>query len=103
MSLDLLKEMLEDADLFGFIREGAYATSYDDCAEDIFSHLSKDLSIEQINNIIWDVFYHRFCVCVVGGTGESFVLDKAQAATILGSPDRYKDLAFNIRHSIIGL
>lgn len=103
MSLDLLQEILEDADLFGFIREGAYATSYDICAEQIFKSLSKDLSIDQITSVIWEVFYQQFCVCEVAVSKEPFILDRSQATVILGTPDRYKDLAFNIRHSIIGL
>lgn len=103
MDIQILQEILEDADVFGYEDAGAYADVYDPCAKLILKSLSKDLSIDQIQNIIWESFYQEFCVCTIGNTDEPWVLDRDQAKMILGSPDRYKDLAFNIRHTVIGL
>ena len=93
--------MLEDADLFGFIRAGAYADTYDQAAEIIFPKLSKDLSISQIQNIVWEAFYQDFCVCTVGGAKDPWILDKDSAGSIIGSPERFKGIALNVRHDIL--
>lgn len=99
--LDLLKEMLEDADLFGFIRASSFVDCYDYIAEDIFPRLSKDLSISQLQNIIWDAFYRDLCVCEIGISKEPWILDRDQAVVILGPPDRFKGVALNIRHQFL--
>lgn len=93
--------MLEDADLFGLIKAGAYADAYDRIAIESYSKLSKDLSISQIQQILWDAFYIDFCFCVIGGTKEPWLLDKDQAVFIIGHPDRFRGVALNIRHSIL--
>lgn len=101
VSLQILKEMLEDADLFGYISAGAYADVYDNAAVLIFPKLSKDLSLSQIQHIIWDAFYLEFCTGVIGGTKEPWMLDSAQAMITIGSPGQFKGLALNIRHDIL--
>lgn len=100
-SLDILKEMLEDADLFGMTRAESYVDVYDNAAEIIFPLLLKDLSIAQIQAIIWEAFYRDFCCCTIGGTKESWVLGREQARFIIGHPDRFKALAVKIRREII--
>lgn len=103
MNILLLKELLEDADVLNFIKNDALPTEYDGCAEIMFRSLSKDLSIEQIQNIIWNAFYEQFCVGTIGTTEEEFALDKDQSISIIGSPERYKKLAMEIRTKIIGI
>lgn len=103
MSLQILKEMLEDADLFGYIRAGAYATEHDRIAELIFPKLSEDLSLSQIQDIVWDSFYLELCQCTIGNETELWVLDRDQARVIIGDPERFKGIALNIRHHILGL
>jgi hypothetical protein len=103
MSLQILKEMLEDADLFGMIRAGADADVYDRVCVLAFPRFMKDLSIDQIQLILWEAFYEDFCKCSIGSTDEPWALDKKQASPIIGSPERFKGLAMNIRHDIIGL
>lgn len=103
VSLDILQEMLEDADVYGYIHAGAYADVYDSAAKRMLPKFSKDLSVSQIQCIIWDSFYEEFCIGTVGGTKEPWALDKNQAVFAIGNPEQFKNLAFNIRHSIIGL
>lgn len=94
MSLDKIKEILKDADFFGYIRAGADTSVYDQCAEPIFSKSFKDISIEQLQRIMWDSFYQAFC---------SDVLDKDQARYIIGEPERFKGISLNIRYIVFGL
>lgn len=97
MTVQIIREILEDFDLFLFIQHGAYADIYDHQAELISQRISKDLSVSQIEKIIWQVFYEEFCNCTVGGTDIPWTLDKDQARIILGDPDRYESLAYTIR------
>lgn len=103
MDIQILKELLEDFDCYGFIKAGSYADTYDNVAVSIFPKLSKDLSIVQLEAIIWDAFYEHCCVCTVGVSKEPFIIDKSQAMFILGSPERFKTLAYSIRQDIIGI
>jgi hypothetical protein len=103
MSIEILKEILQDADVFGFIGAGAYADAYDREAQFILDYLSKDLSIEQIQNIIWHAFYQECCICQNSLTNEPWMLDTNQAMFIIGDPERFKDLAYMIRHSVLSL
>ena len=101
--LEELTELFEEADILFMISGGAYVSVYDTCCEQIIKQLSKDLSIEQIQSIIWNAFFDEFCKCEVAASKAKFVLDKNAATAILGTPERYRDIAFNIRHTIIGL
>ena len=103
MSLQILKEMLEDADLFGMIKAGSDAAIYDKVAMRVFPLLMKDLTISQIEGLLWDGFYEDFCVCTTDDKNVPWVLDKRQASSIIGHPSRFKGLALNIRQDIIGL
>jgi len=87
----VVRELLEDADIFGYIRSGALATIYDQQASIINAHLSDDLSIDQISKVIWNAFYSELCVC------EGFTLDKKEAVAILGEPIRFQSIARDIR------
>ena len=97
MSSEKIKEILKDADFFGYIRAGADTNVYDQCAELILSNIFKDISIDQLQQIVWGsfckVFYEPF----------SPTLDKAQAKHILGEPERFKGIALNIRYIVFGL
>jgi hypothetical protein len=94
---DLIRDLLEDTDPFGYISAGSFCTIYDKHAELIAAKLSKDLSIVQIENVIWDVFYQELCICSVPGSEEPWVLDKEHAAAIIGQPSRFMALATTIR------
>lgn len=97
---DLIKDMFEDFDLFGVIKAGAYADAYDSIAKGVSEKLSKDLSVSQIQNLIWESFYQNYCICTIGNTKEPWVLDKEHAVLILGSPSRFENLATTIRQLI---
>jgi hypothetical protein len=94
----LIRELLEDADLLDMIRAGAYATIYDSVADYITKYMSEDLSIDQIQNIIWWGLYEEFCVCENVMTKTEWTLDENQAMFILGSPSRFKSIATGIRN-----
>lgn len=101
MSLEILKEILEDADIFSFISAGAYADVYDNEAQFISDHLSEDLSIDQIQNVIWYAFYQECCVCNNVLTGEPWELDTDQAMFVIGDPVNFKSLAITIRQLVL--
>jgi|ERR1017187_4515807 hypothetical protein len=87
----VVRDMLEDADFFGYIKIGALADIYDRQATYINEHLSKDLSTDQIAKIIWNAFYTELCVY------EQFSLNKQTAKGILGEPSKFDGLAKEIR------
>jgi len=97
---DLIRDLLEDADLFGYVAAGSFCDIYDKHAELIAAKLSKDLSVDQIENVIWDVFYQELCVCNIAGSNEPWVLDRKHAAAIIGGPDRFEPIAITIRNMI---
>jgi hypothetical protein len=97
---DLLRDMFEDFDIYGCIKAGAYADIYDPIAKSVSERLSKDLSVSQIENIVWESFYQNYCICTIGATKEPWVLDKEQAMVILGTPSRFENLATTIRQLI---
>jgi len=98
MTLQIIEELLEDADVLGYIKMGADHNQYDRSAKKIFDKLSIDLSVDQITKIIWDSFYSDFLVCTVGNSSDYFAVDKNQAGYILGEPSRFFGIAKNIRH-----
>jgi hypothetical protein len=103
MSIQILIELFEDADLLGLIAAGALPTEYDLLAEDIFRNVSRDLSIKQIQQVVWDSFYDSFCNgTIYGENGEEmpFALDKTSAISIIGTPERYKEIAGKIRQEM---
>lgn len=103
MSLVILQQMLEDADLFGYIQAGVFINAYDSIAQSIFPKISKDMTTSQLESVIWDAFYEFMCCGSVGDTKEPFALDRSHAEVIIGSPERFKGIALNIRHIIFGI
>lgn len=102
--LDLIREMFEDADVYGYIHKGqAYIDTYDVVADKVLSKLFKDQSISQIQNIIWEEFYKFICVGYMGNTKEKFSISRAEAKLVMGYPEQFKDLAHNIRHTLLGI
>lgn len=101
MSVILLKEILEDADYLQFIASGAYPDIYDQIASDVFPKLSKDLSIDQIQNIIWNAFYKECCFISINNS--IVELGIKQGYYILGYPIGFKNIAHDIRIRILGL
>jgi hypothetical protein len=97
VSLQILREILEDADLFGYIRAGAYVDTYDPAADRILPRLFKDQTLAQIQAIVWSAFYTEFCTGTIGGSEEPFALDKDEAMAIIGGPERFQGIALNIR------
>jgi hypothetical protein len=88
--------MLEDADVFGYIKTcAAHADCYDRQAEYINTHLSNDLTVDQIAKIMWDAFYNELCVY------EQFVLNKQTAKGIIGEPSKFDGLAKEIRKQMV--
>jgi hypothetical protein len=94
---DLVKDLFEDFDIYGYIKSGAYSDIYDSISKNVSKKLSKDLSVSQIKNIIWEAFYNYCCVCTIGNTDRPWVLDKEHAVVILGTPNRFENLATTIR------
>jgi hypothetical protein len=101
MSLDIVQEVFEDADPYGYIRLSSFPDAYDECAKLVFDKLHLDLTIDQIQTIIWEAFYSYICVGKVGEV--EFSLDKAEACVILGDVSRFKGMALNIRHLLYKL
>jgi hypothetical protein len=101
MSVTLLKEILEDYDCLGYIEAGSYGDAYDAVASAIFPKLSKDLSIEQIQNIIWDAFYKEFFIVEIDGATVN--LGVKQAYYVMGYPIIFKNLALEIRLQLLGI
>jgi hypothetical protein len=87
----VVRDMLEDADLYSYIKNGCHADAYDRQATYINDHLSKDLSTDQISKIIWNAFYAELCVY------EQFSLNKQTAKGIIGEPSKFDGLAKEIR------
>lgn len=100
MQLHLIRELLEDKDILGYIKAGCTATIYDAQAASITEQLSADLSLAQIAKIIWNAFYAHLGISVVHTTKREFVLDKKQAVYVLGEPERFLDIAKLIRQMI---
>jgi hypothetical protein len=94
----LLRELLEDADLLGMIRGGSYTTIYDGVADYAMEYLSSDLSIDQIQNIIWHGLYNEFCICENVLTKSEWKLDLNSAMSIIGDQNRFKSIATGIRN-----
>jgi hypothetical protein len=103
LTLQLIQELFEDADLYGYKKAGADATIYDKAAEQVFKRLSSDLSVEQICKIIWDACYWDFCFATLGNSNEYWALGKKQALPILGEASRFVGIAKNIRHILYKL
>lgn len=103
MSEQIVKEILEDADALRYIVAGADHAQYDLSASRIFAKLSNDLSVAQIEKIIWNEFYYDFCVGTIGNTNDYFAIDKTQARYILGEPSRFNGIAKNIRWELYKL
>lgn len=96
----ILRELFEDSDLLGMIAADAYTTIYDGVADYVIRYMSEDLSIHQIQNIIWWGLYKEFCVCENTLAKTEWKLDRNQAMLILGSPSRFKTLATGIRNLV---
>jgi hypothetical protein len=87
----VVRDMLEDADLYSYIKNGYHADAYDRQASYINDHLSKDLSTDQISKIIWNAFYTELCVY------EQFAINKQTAKAIIGERSKFDGLAKEIR------
>jgi hypothetical protein len=96
----LLQELFEDADLLGMINAGAYHSIYDGVADYTIKSISPDLSIGQIQNIVWWGLFNEFCVCENVLSKSEWRLDPNQAMFILGDPNRFKTIATGIRNLI---
>lgn len=92
---------MEDTDVLGFIKAGAAPDYYDSWSSNILDFLSPDLSIDQIENLIWDVAYAQTCICTIGSSNIPWVLDREQAKLILGESNRFHNLAYDIRHLLL--
>lgn len=90
----IVRDMLEDADAFGYIQKGALADCYDQQANYINERLSNDLSVDQIAKIIWNAFFHELCVY------DDVKLSKKEAIAIIGDPSRFEVLAKLIRKQL---
>ena len=86
--------MLEDADIFSYIRSGCHADVYDRQSTYINAHLSNDLTVDQIAKIMWDAFYTELCVY------DEFSLNKQTAKRIIGEPSKFDSLAKEIRNKM---
>ena len=102
--IEIIQEIFEDADVYKYIKLGTEVGIYDGCAKYVAKRLHKDLTISQIQSLIWESFYQFICTGVMGESfNEKFELDKSQACIILGHPDKFKGLALNIRDIIFGI
>jgi hypothetical protein len=97
----VLQAVLEDADIYGFIKAGADPSFYDAWCNQIIDFISPDISIAQLQNLIWDVAYAHTCVCTIPGSNRPFILPREDAEVILGKPDRFEVLAKEIRYIVM--
>lgn len=100
LNLETLQEILEDIDIFGFIKQGSYADTYDAAAISIHKLLNKDMTAKQIQNVLWNCFYDHYCCGFIHPDKTPFSLSKEEAVYIIGSTDRYKNIASVIRDFI---
>ena len=91
----VVRDMLEDADIFRYIASGCHADCYDRQATYINDRLSKDLSTDQIAKIIWNAFYTELCVY------EQFSINKQAAKGVIGDPSKFDGLAKEIRKQMV--
>jgi|ERR1035441_7899787 hypothetical protein len=92
-----LKSLLESKDILGYIKAGADGDIYDPVAPVILEQLRTDLTLSQLQNIIWDAFYHEFCGGTIHDSKTPWMVDKTQAVNIIGYPEGFKSLATEIR------
>jgi hypothetical protein len=102
MSLQTVIQIFEDADIFNYIKSGALPTTYDKIAQTLFNRLSKDLTIHQIQNIIWEEFYKFICIGTVDDK-EVVIIDRRSAFGTIGEPNKFKGIALNIRNILYGI
>lgn len=100
MSLNIVQNILELADPYRFISAGADYVVYDRVAAVIFGTINKNLTAEEIQQIIWNEMYNEFCVCKIADSKEDFILDYKNAVAILGTPERFLEIAKNIKSQL---
>jgi hypothetical protein len=94
----IIEGVLADIDVLGWIAAGATIESYNPIATTISKALFADVTLTQVQTIIWNAIYGELCICSVGGDKNiPWVMDKRDAVAILGTPARYKNLAAVLR------
>jgi hypothetical protein len=92
-----LKSLLETKDVLGYIKAGADDDIYDPVASVILEQLRTDLTLSQLQDIIWEAFYQEFCGGNIHDSQKLWMLDRSQAVNIIGYPTGFKSLAMEIR------
>ena len=90
----VVRELLEDEDVFGYILNGCHADAYDHQAQFINDRLSKDLTVAQIAKIVWSGFYLELFV------NDGFIVDRKQAEAVMGGSERFLGIAKKIREKM---
>lgn len=97
----IIREIFEDADIFGFIALKADPDVYDKAADAVNSKVDKDHTIDQMQKVIWEAFYKDLCIGEVAGTKERWELGREQAKCILGESSRFRGISMNIRDKVM--
>ena len=97
MKIFHLKTLLETKDPLNYIKSGLDPDIYDNPANAIFNSLRSDLTLSQLQDIIWESFYQEFCGGTIHDSKKLWMLDRNQAVNIIGYPSNFKSLAMEIR------
>lgn len=103
MSIEILREIISDADPFGYIAKGVCSDCYDDACYYIADFISKDLSIEQLCGVVWWALYELSCVATCHLTNSPLILTPEEGMLIVGDPKRFNSIAHSIRHQILSI
>lgn len=97
------KKLLREADFQHLIKMGAPLDEYDHEALYLYEQIKTSNSIEEIQKIIWDHFYHSFCTGTKyspDGLKKPWAMGKKRAIEVIGTLDTYRTIAENIKKLI---
>lgn len=97
ITLSDLKYLLEEFDFFSYVAVGHNICPYSKAADYMFPFLNLDLTITQLEGLIWHGLYQEACVCENFLTKEPWILDVNQAMFIVGEPERFEKAARKLR------
>ena len=92
-----IKDVLETFDYFGYMAAGHNIGPYSVAATYMESFLSPDLSLVQIEAIIWHGLYREACVCHNALTNKPYIIPTTDAMFIVGESERFRDAAIKLR------
>jgi hypothetical protein len=95
--LEEFKTILRKADFMGLIKIGAPLDEYDSEALHLSLELKGSESLLQIQQKVWDEFYHAFCTGTQGVSDIPFKMSKDEAIRTIGSIDRFRHVSIQLK------